>query len=77
MYAHQPSPSRDATPLAYTPAGAAAALQCSRQHIYNLMAAGHLRSVKIGNSRRIPADALNELLATGTPSAGGVDATAR
>lgn len=30
-------------------------LGCGRSHVYTLMAAGELRSVKIGRNRRIPA----------------------
>ena len=45
-------------PLLYTPEGAAAKIATGRTTIYALMASGELRSVKIGRSRRIPAEAL-------------------
>ena len=44
--------------LLLTPADAARALSISRTRVYELMASGRLRSVKIGRSRRIPVDAL-------------------
>lgn len=44
--------------LLLTPADAAKALGISRTRVYELMASGMLRSVKIGRSRRIPVDAL-------------------
>lgn len=56
--APKPAPQR----LAYSPDEAAAALGVTRQHIYALMARGQLRSVKLGRSRRIPADALEALV---------------
>jgi excisionase family DNA binding protein len=40
--------------LLVTPVEAATALGISRTRVYELMAAGQLRSVKIGRSRRIP-----------------------
>ena len=46
--------------LLYTPEGAAAKLAQGRTTVYALMASGELRSVKIGRSRRIPAEALRE-----------------
>jgi len=49
-------------PLAYTTTEAAEALRVSRAHIYHLIERGQLRSVKFGKSRRIPADALAELI---------------
>jgi len=45
-------------PLLYTPEDAAAKLATGRTTIYALIASGELESVKIGRSRRIPADAL-------------------
>jgi excisionase family DNA binding protein len=48
--------------LAYTADEAAKALSVSRASIYNLMASGALRSVKLGKSRRIPVEAVRELL---------------
>jgi excisionase family DNA binding protein len=41
----------------------AVALRVGRSKLYELMAAGKLRSVKIGGSRRIPATALAEFVA--------------
>jgi excisionase family DNA binding protein len=45
-----------------TPAEAAQALGLSRTKVYELMAGGLLRSVKIGTSRRVPREALAELV---------------
>lgn len=50
--------------LAYSPSEAAAALGVSRQHIFNLIARGEIRSALIGRSRRIPATELDRLLGT-------------
>ena len=47
-------------PLLYTPEGAATKIATGRTTIYQLIASGELRSVKIGRSRRIPAAALDE-----------------
>ena len=44
--------------LLYTPVEAAQALGVSRSTVYVLMASGDLPSVRIGSSRRIPADGL-------------------
>jgi excisionase family DNA binding protein len=52
--------------LLYTPLEAAAALAISRSSLYELLRTGALRSVHIGASRRIPADALDEFV-TGCP----------
>ena len=41
---------------------AADRLSLGRSKVYELMAAGHLRSVTIGRSRRVPADALNDFV---------------
>jgi excisionase family DNA binding protein len=46
--------------LLYTPDNAGAILDVGRTTIYQLIASGELRSVKIGRSRRIPADALED-----------------
>lgn len=43
-------------------------LGISESKVWQLMAAGRLRSVKIDNSRRIPDDAVDEFIA-GLPSA--------
>lgn len=48
--------------LLLTPAEAATALGISRTRVYELMAAGHLRSVKIGRSRRVPVQALTAFI---------------
>jgi excisionase family DNA binding protein len=48
--------------LAYSPAEAAAALGCTRQHIQNLIARGELASVKLGRRRLIPRQVLTDLL---------------
>ena len=53
----------------YTVEEVAEMLGISRAHVFNLMNAGQIRSVKLGRSRRIPADALRELM-------GGADAVA-
>jgi excisionase family DNA binding protein len=46
--------------LLYKPETAGAQLEMGRTAIYHLVKTGELRSVKIGRSRRIPADALEE-----------------
>mgnify|MGYP001155198368 CR=1 FL=1 len=48
--------------LLLTAQEAAQSLGVSRTKIYDLMRSGRLRSVKIGGSRRIPVDALAELV---------------
>jgi excisionase family DNA binding protein len=68
--------------LLCTPVEAAHALGVSRSTIYVLMAGGNLPSVRIGASRRIPAEGLRryiEGLATGatTSSAGARGSTSR
>lgn len=45
---------------------AARYLSLSRASVYSLMASGELRYVKIGKSRRIPWDALDELVQKNT-----------
>jgi excisionase family DNA binding protein len=49
--------------LLHTATEAADALGISRSRIYELMAAGELEYVKLGRSRRIPADALETFVA--------------
>jgi excisionase family DNA binding protein len=44
---------------------AAAAYRLSRSTLYKLMAAGTLRSVKVGGRRLIPVEALEALIAEG------------
>lgn len=46
--------------LLYRPESAGEKLEMGRTAIYHLVKTGELRSVKIGRSRRIPADALEE-----------------
>ena len=48
--------------LLYTPVEAAHALGVSRSTVYVLMAAGDVPSVRIGASRRVPADALRRYI---------------
>ncbi len=57
--------SQDEAPprVAYSPESAAEALDLSRSTIYNMMADGRLPSFKIGRCRRIPADAVQSLVA--------------
>lgn len=49
--------------LLLTPVEAARGLGIGRTKVYELMAAGALRSVKIGRARRVPASALAEFVA--------------
>jgi excisionase family DNA binding protein len=49
--------------LLLTPAEAAAVLGIGRSKVYELLQTGPLHSVRIGTCRRIPADALNDLVA--------------
>lgn len=48
--------------LAYKPAEAAEALGVSRQHLYNLINAGEIRTVTSGRRRLVPVSALLEYL---------------
>ena len=50
-------------PMHLTLKDTAVALRLGRSKLYELMAAGKLRSVKVGGSRRIPATALAEFVA--------------
>lgn len=50
--------------LLLTPEEAARQLSIGRTKVFALMESGALRSVKIGRSRRIPAEALIEYIAT-------------
>lgn len=45
-----------------TPADAAVALSVSRTTVYELMNRGQLRSMKLGTCRRIPVEAVRELV---------------
>lgn len=49
--------------LLLTPEEAAQALRVGRSKVYDLMRSGQLRSVKIGGSRRVSAQALVEYVA--------------
>ncbi len=49
-------------PMLLTPTEAAIALGIGRSKLYELMQAGVLESVRIGSCRRIPADALSDLV---------------
>lgn len=51
--------------LALSAAEVAQALGVTRQHVYTLLRSGRLRSIKIGRCRRIPIEALHEMLAGG------------
>lgn len=48
--------------LLYTPLEAAQALSISRSSLYVLLNQGAIRSVRVGGSRRIPADALTTFI---------------
>jgi excisionase family DNA binding protein len=41
---------------------AASSLSIGRSHVYRFVLTGELRSVKIGRSRRVPRDALDEFV---------------
>ena len=51
--------------LLLTPTEAAEQLAVSRTKVYELMAAGILRSIQIGRLRRVPVDALHEFIEVG------------
>lgn len=51
--------------IAFSPAEAAAALGCSRQHVHNMLRRGDLRAVKLGRSTRISAAELHRVLGDG------------
>ncbi len=61
--------------LLYTPLEAAHALGVGRSTIYVLMANGELPSVRIGSSRRIPAEGLRRYILSLSPT-GRMNATA-
>jgi excisionase family DNA binding protein len=48
--------------LAYRVSEVADLIGCSKSKAYDLVAAGELRSIRIGGLLRIPADALKEIL---------------
>jgi excisionase family DNA binding protein len=57
--------------LAYKPQAAADALDISRAQLYRLIAAGEIRTITIGRSRRVPRSELERILADGAvPPAG-------
>ena len=51
--------------LLLTPTEAAEQLAVSRTKVYELMAAGILRSIQIGRLRRVPVEALHEFIEVG------------
>ena len=58
-----------AEPLVVTPKQAAVLLQVTERSIHNWIDAGHLSSVKIGATRRIPLDDVKRLASRGTQAA--------
>lgn len=63
--------------LLLTPEEAAEVLGIGRTRVFRLMATGELRSLLIGRSRRIPADALPEFVAVLEAVAGMPDRGSR
>jgi excisionase family DNA binding protein len=57
---HQPDSPTSPVPLLLTVQQAAEMLGIGRSTIYELLAAGELRSIKLGGSRRIPVSAVRE-----------------
>lgn len=55
--------SEEIPPLLFTPEEAAKCLRVGRHRVYDLIRQGELRSVKVGNSRRISARALADFVA--------------
>ncbi len=49
-------------PLLYTPEEVAVKAAVGRHRVFDWIASGELESIKIGRSRRIPADALEDLI---------------
>jgi excisionase family DNA binding protein len=49
--------------LLLTPVEAAQALGIGRSKVYELLQSGQLKSVRIGSCRRVPLDAIHDLLA--------------
>lgn len=60
-----PTPSPDVSRMAYSITEARTALGIGQSTIYQLIAAGKLRTVKVGGRRLVPSEALAELLAGG------------
>lgn len=52
----------DLSPLLLSPERVSERLDMGRTKVYELMATGQLESVKIGRSRRIPADAVDAFI---------------
>ena len=50
-------------PVLYTVPEAGGLLRVSRTRVFEMIAAGELRSIKIGRRRLVPAAALDELIA--------------
>lgn len=55
--------------LTYRPGEVATLLGCSRTTAYELINSGKIPSIRIGNLLRVPADALEKLIAEGTNGA--------
>lgn len=64
----------DHEPMALTMAQAAKALSISRAQMYRIADAGQVRTILVGQRRRVPRQALNDLLA-GNPHPGLANAT--
>jgi excisionase family DNA binding protein len=64
-------------PILLTPTEAAKALGIGRSKLYELLQAGVLESVHIGACRRIPAEALSDLVARLRAGAAEGDSTGR
>ena len=58
-----PGVSRGTVRLLLRPEEGAEAIGVSRARFYELMAAGHIKSIKIGRSRRVPITELNNWIA--------------
>lgn len=56
-------------PVLLTPEEVAESLRIARSRVYDLIAAGTLRSVRIGRSRRIPRESLEAYIRTLTGDA--------
>lgn len=66
VHTTQPLPEAFRGRAALTVAEFAEAMGCSRATVYNLVAAGQLRAVKVRNARRIPIDELRRVASEGT-----------
>jgi excisionase family DNA binding protein len=65
--AHDPAGTLDRLPEVLKAREAAAVLRIGRNQLYEAVARGQLRAVRIGRTIRIPKQALLDLLATGSP----------